>query len=292
MGRRFSYRLDSGPWVHPLGSRLLEGPQSFAVGNISEGFHKIDVRAVDVTGAEDKSPARYQWQVRTSPPKCSWIAAPPPVDAASHATFQLDCIGEYALKYSVDYGRLVPLQSEQDSDSVSDSDSDLTPGGRIMRMREGVATIRVEGLGDGAHLMQPWVTDALGNAGPGPSHAWIVDTGPPTAFIEASPRKQSHDRDARFAVACSERNCTYRARLDHSPSWVELRGGAPGSLDSARAAKGKRGFKVADVAGGEASSAKEVLVHVTSGFHTLEIRAVDAAGNAPKGGPSYEWVVF
>eukprot|EP00951_Prasinocladus_malaysianus_P004026 scaffold28484_cov20-Prasinocladus_malaysianus.AAC.1 len=57
----YAYRLDGGEVRRPNGLQLTAGPAVFNVTDIGEGNHTIMIRATDVTGGEDPSPALYRW---------------------------------------------------------------------------------------------------------------------------------------------------------------------------------------------------------------------------------------
>lgn len=56
----FAYRLDGGGVQRPLGLKLVSGTTSFNVTDLTEGNHTILIRATDVTGGEDPTPAAYR----------------------------------------------------------------------------------------------------------------------------------------------------------------------------------------------------------------------------------------
>ena len=61
----YGYWLDGGKRaVRPQGKQLVTGHAHFTVAGLREGPHVLLVRATDVTGAEDPTPATYKWTVR------------------------------------------------------------------------------------------------------------------------------------------------------------------------------------------------------------------------------------
>ena len=114
------------------------------------------------------------------------------------------------------------------------------------------------------------------------THDWVYDTGArPVVSYLVTPSKQSKSKKSEFKVASSKRNCSYQMRLDQG-SWKNLEN-----------KKNKKAFEVTQVAGesGGLASVIELAVSTSTGFHTLELRATDAAGNTGEA-RSYEWVVF
>lgn len=67
----YAYWLDgSKKAVRPQGHQLVTGHVHFTVAGLREGPHVLLVRATDVTGAEDPTPATYKWTVRV--PALRW----------------------------------------------------------------------------------------------------------------------------------------------------------------------------------------------------------------------------
>ncbi len=121
------------------------------------------------------------------------------------------------------------------------------------------ATFTLSNLAEGAHSVNVRARDAAGNIDATPvAFSWTVDSQPPETTIGSSPAANSNSATASFTFA-SEVNATFEASVD---------GGAYAAASSPRQLSG-----------------------LTSGAHTFNVRAIDAAGNVDATPASFSWQV-
>ncbi|MCE9667574.1 Ig-like domain-containing protein [Myxococcus stipitatus] len=117
------------------------------------------------------------------------------------------------------------------------------------------------GLANGNHTLSVRAVDAAGNADPTPAtYAWTVDSVPPDTAFAATPPNPSNSNVANFDFTSNESNVTYECRLDGEPLFTPC----------------------AD---------PRTITGLSNGNHTLEVRAVDAAGNVDPTPAQYAWTV-
>jgi hypothetical protein len=115
-------------------------------------------------------------------------------------------------------------------------------------------------LGDGEHRLDVRAVDEHGNVDPTPaSLEFRVDTRCPHTEIVDHPSRVVHGRDARFALASTDRHARFHSWLDGK----RLRG----------------------------SSSNLKLRGLKTGWHTLTARAVDSAGNTDRSGAKFHFKV-
>lgn len=115
-------------------------------------------------------------------------------------------------------------------------------------------------LSDATHTVNATSTDAAGNVSPvSPTHSFTVDTVAPETTIVSGPAAQSPSTTARFTFSSDEPGATFEC-----------------SLDAAAFA---------------ACTNPVTFSGLTLGSHTLQVRAVDAAGNIDATPAEQTWVV-
>ncbi len=146
-GVRFECRLDGGEW-------FVCG-EAFELQDLEVGRHELWVRATDLAGNEDQTPASRVWTVDLAPPATRLEAAPPTRTRDDAADFEFSGIGgAVAFECALDGAPFAACQSPT----------------------------RVADLSEGAHTFEVRAIDAAGNIEPQPRHrAWVVDQTPPPA---------------------------------------------------------------------------------------------------------------
>jgi hypothetical protein len=115
-------------------------------------------------------------------------------------------------------------------------------------------------LGDGSHSLNAIAVDPAGNESSVSTYTWTVDTTPPPQpTIVSGPQSPSGSSDAQFTFSDSESGVGYRCQLD---------GGS--FLDC---------------------STPQSYSGLADGTHTLNVEAVDAAGNLSDPTPAYSWLI-
>jgi len=268
----FAYRLDGGSVQRPHGLKLVSSPATFNVSGIGEGNHTILVRATDVTGGEDPTPATYRWYVDLTPPQVRLLNQPPKVSLDTNAIFGVDANEAYSLMYKLDSG------SWQTSDGSILRDTQQGGAEYERTMLHGPVRFKMSGLKEGKHQLFLKATDSSGNTNSVDPVVWIVDFGPPSTTLEKTPPQQTKSKKSVFVVSASEADCVIQYRIDRK-SWTN-----PG--------KEPKVVKAHPVEGGGETSAVSLEVWVGPGFHVIEFRAKDAAGNADTDVKAFEWVTF
>jgi large repetitive protein len=117
----------------------------------------------------------------------------------------------------------------------------------------------VSGLGDGAHTFSVAGVDLAGNTDPVPaSYSWTVDTIAPDTTLDSTGVVDPNSGPASFPLS-SEAGATFQCSLDAAP------------------------FAACS------SPASFTVAQLSNGQHTLQARAVDAAGNVDPTPASYSW---
>ncbi|MFO0593676.1 MAG: Ig-like domain-containing protein [Myxococcaceae bacterium] len=291
-------------------------PLAFA--GLADGSHSFQVRATDLTGNTDPTPASFSWTIDTVAPDTSFTSTPPASSNSSSANFAFTSNEAGAtFQCSLDGAAFTACTSPR----------------------------ALVGLGDGSHTFQVRATDAAGNTDPTPaSYTWTVDTTPPDTVITAGPPALSNSASASFTFNATEAGSTLQCSLDGAPfvactSPLTLSGladgahtlrvramDAVGNLDPTPAsytwtvdttppdttltstppnpsnsASATFAFSTADAsatfqcsldgAAFTACASPRTVTSLADGSHTFAVRAVDAAGNADPTPASYTWTV-
>lgn len=152
----FQCSSHSGPWT------ACTSPVTWT--GLTEGYHSLDVSAVDGDNQIDPTPASTYLYVDLTPPDTSIIVTPPALTNVATADFQLT--GEDLIT-AVDH-----FECSLDA-AVFAACS---------------ATLHYSGLADGSHTFAAQAVDRAGNVDPTPaSFTWTVDTTPPVPAIDTFP---------------------------------------------------------------------------------------------------------
>jgi hypothetical protein len=147
-GTTFQARLDDASFATVA--------STFSFNGITEGAHRVDVRAVDAAGNVDASPATFQVTVDQSPPETAFTLVPSQFSNSSTANFEI----------------------RTDPDALLDASLDGAPFARV------TSTPEFAGLAEGTHTLAVRSTDLAGNIDATPAqHSWTVDVTPPTLRV-------------------------------------------------------------------------------------------------------------
>lgn len=137
----FECRVDSGAF------EACTTP--FTLTNVTEGEHTLQVRATEVAGNVDPTPASWSWTVDLTPPDTVIDSGPAEVVKEASASFTFHAtIADASLECSIDGDAFAPCTSPSD----------------------------VTGLSDGAHEFRVRAVDSAGNADPTPAvWKWAVN---------------------------------------------------------------------------------------------------------------------
>ncbi|MDQ3264414.1 MAG: Ig-like domain repeat protein [Myxococcota bacterium] len=122
---------------------------------LTEGSHRFEVRALDVAGNVDPTPARHDWTVDLTPPQ-TVVSGPASPTASQVATLTFSSPDGVGFECSLDGASFAPCSS---------------PTG-------------YSGLAEGPHTFTVRAIDLAGNVDPTPAqHAWTVDLTPPQTVV-------------------------------------------------------------------------------------------------------------
>jgi hypothetical protein len=164
-------------------------PRTFL--DIAQGPHTFEVRAIDIAGNPDASPAARAWTVDSIAPETTIDTGPPAFSNSTSATFTFSS-NEPGSSFacSLDGAALAPCTSPTTLDSVA-------PGNHLFFVR---------------------ARDAAGNVdASAASYAWLVDTTAPDTSITSGPTGAVTSVDATFTFNSSEGGSTFQCALDAAP---------------------------------------------------------------------------
>ena len=189
VGSSFECRLDAGAWT------TCTTPQTPSA--LPDGDHTYEVRATDVAGNVDPTPASRTWTVDTTPPQTSIDSGPAALTNSSSASLQFSTSEPAAgssFECRLDNGAWAACGAPQN----------------------------LSGLGDGSHTYEVRATDVVGNTDPTPAtRSWTVDSQAPQTTITAGPAAITRATSALFGFATSKpaAGSAFECRLDGG-SWT------------------------------------------------------------------------
>jgi hypothetical protein len=309
-GSSFECQLDGG------GYSACTSPQSYT--GLADGSHTFSVRATDPVGNTDATPATFTWTVDTGAPNTTITASPSDPSASTGATFsftasepgssfecQLDGGGFSACTSPQGYSGLADgshtfsvratdpagntdagpaahtwtIDASAPNTTITASPSDPTSSTSAsfsFTSSEAGSTFECEldgggfascsspeaysGLAVGSHSFSVRATDSVGNTdASAATHTWTVDTAAPDTTITAAPSDPSNDPSPSFSFTSSESGSTFECELD---------GGGFAACTSPQ-----------DYSG------------LAAGAHTVQVRAIDAAGNTDASPATVTWTL-
>jgi RNA polymerase sigma factor (sigma-70 family) len=196
--RRAKFRFASNERHSTFECRMDDGKfdrcrSPLPVEKLKQGEHVFVVRATDSAGNVERSPAVYQWDVDTRPPKTLIASGPSGTVHRAKATFVLDA-NEDPVTYEcrLDGRAFAPCS----------------------------ATVTFAGLEAGEHRFAARAEDDEGNVDRTPARRrWrVVDESAPNTTITDHPGVNSNDSSPTFRFRSSESGSSFECRLD-SGSW-------------------------------------------------------------------------
>ena len=188
-------------------------------GELAEGPHKFEVRAIDNAGNVDQSSASYEWTIDSKAPETQIDLAPPSVSNSAKASFEFS--GEDPGGSGV-----ASFQCRRDSDE---------PVGWQLCSSPRVYT----SLAEGVHTFEVRAVDQAGGADQTPAtFEWEIDTKAPETQIDLAPPSVSNSATAVFSFSGEDPGgsgvASFECKLDEagfSPcsSGIELTGLGEGS---------------------------------------------------------------
>ena len=305
----FECRLDGGAFT------TCSTPAAYA--DLGQGAHSFDVRAIDRAGNADLSPARYVWTIDLTPPETSIDSAPADPTNSSAATFGFSASEQAAFECSLDGAPFAPCSSVQSYEGLAEGahtfavravdvvgNVDPTAAIHGWRIDQTAPETTIDGgppdptnqvsasfglasdetgssfecsldggafapcgspaaypnLAPGRHTFEVRATDAAGNTDATPAaRSWTIDVAPPDTAVLMGPADPTNSTSASFALSADEPGSTFECRLD------------AGSF--------------------AACSSPATYEGLGEGGHALDVRAVDAAGNADPSPARWSWTI-
>ncbi|WP_408890221.1 Ig-like domain-containing protein [Myxococcus faecalis] len=286
---------------------------------LSQGSHTLQVRAVDAAGNLDATPASRTWTVDTVAPDTSITSGPTGTTNSNSATFTFTSTESPALfECSLDGGTFAACTTPATFNNLSQGNHTLavrardsagnvdgTPATRTWTVdtvapettivsgpsgttasteatfdfdsnESGVTyecaldgatftgctdPMTYTGLSQGSHTLRVRARDSAGNVDATPAtRTWTVDTVAPDTAFASTPPAVSNSAVAHFQFSSNESGVSYECRLDGAVMFT-------------------------------ACSASQSFPALAQGSHTLEVRAVDAAGNVDPTPAVYTWTI-
>jgi hypothetical protein len=169
-----------------------------AIEGLTEGHHRLEVRATRPVRAVDPTPASYVWTVDVTAPESEIISGPadPTNETAASIAFSaadnLDASGQLRLQCRLD---------DEPAFTACSSPAEYAD------------------LAAGRHTFQVRALDRAGNVGAPVEHSWTVDLTPPESAIGAGPADPTNETSAAFSLTGSDNldapvQLRFQCRLD------------------------------------------------------------------------------
>ncbi|MBN8580074.1 MAG: sortase [Anaerolineae bacterium] len=176
----FQCQIDGGAFS------ACTSPQSYL--GLSDGSHTFQVRAIDVAGNVDATPASYTWTIDTAAPDTTIDSNPtnPSNDNTPSFTFSSPDLTA-TFECSIDGGAFSAC---------------VTPN-------------TLAALADGPHTFAVRAVDSLGNTDASPaSYTWTIDTVSPDTSIDSNPTNPSNDNTPTFTFSSLDLTATFECSID------------------------------------------------------------------------------
>ena len=169
-----------------MGWEPCDSPISYSL--LLATVHTFEVRATDLAGNTDQTPAGFTWTIDQTPPDTAITANPPDPDTHNYADFFFTC-------------NETPCTFQCNLDSAG--------WGSCTSPKNYVA------LANGLHAFEVRAYDLALNLDPSPAaYSWNINSNPPDTFITAQPTNPSNSSSASFEFNCSPGPCTFECKLD------------------------------------------------------------------------------
>ncbi len=181
-------RRDSDEWI------ACGSPRSFSA--LAEGSHSFAVRALDLAGNVDPTPAEFEWTIDSQDPDTAITVKPNALTNSTTADFAFSGSdpggsGIASFECRLDSGAFAPCTTPR----------------------------QLTALGQGSHSFEVRAIDQAGNVDGSPaSHEWTVDTAAPQTSIQSQPPAQTAASAATFAFSGDDGSgsgvASFECRLD------------------------------------------------------------------------------
>ncbi len=156
---------------------------------LADGSHTFAVKATDLAGNADASPATYAWTIDTAAPTTAITSSPPALSNGSAASFSF-------------------ASNEAGSSFLCSLDGSA--------FAACASPHSYNHLADGNHIFGVKAIDAAGNGEANPAtYTWTIDTTAPDTAIESTPSALSNSASASFSFASNEAGSSFQCKLDN-----------------------------------------------------------------------------
>jgi len=160
--------------------------------SVTDGPHTFSVRATDLAGNADDTPAEHAWQVDTAAPQTSFVSVPPLVDNSTAVTFVFGADESATFECALDPAGFGPCNDD---------------------MRH-----MLVGLTDGTETFRVRAIDLAGNVDLTPSvHTWTIDTSTPDTVIDSGPTGSVANANVAFTYSSPDAGAgaTFECQMDN-----------------------------------------------------------------------------
>jgi hypothetical protein len=170
-GSTFECRIDGGSWTPCTSPDTISPP-------LGAGSHTFDVRATDLAGNTDGTPAGSTWTIDLTPPNTTIDSTPPSMSNNATPTFAFS---------SNEAGSTFQCRMDGGSWTPCTSPDTISPA-----------------LTEGSHTFDVRAIDPAGNTDGSPaSYSWVIDLGPPSVTITAPTTYINSSDPSTFSVTAT-----------------------------------------------------------------------------------------
>ena len=182
-GSTFECQLDRG------GYSICTSPINYS--GLTEGNHTFEVRATDVAGNTDPTPASYTWTIDITAPTIAINAVTSPTNATNQT-----------ITGTVEAGAIVNVATD-----TTASDGAAIVSGNTW-------SYNITGLVEGVNNITVTATDAAGNTATATSSITLDTTAPDTSMT-ARPSNPANSTTASFSFTATEAGSTFECQMDN-----------------------------------------------------------------------------
>ncbi len=174
----FECKVDSDAYADCTSPLLLSG--------LADGPHTVLVRATDVAGNTDASPASHAWTVDATPPVTTIGSRPNDPTNLTDASFTFTADESATFDCSIEGGAYETCTSPK----------------------------QYTGLAEGTHTFSVRATDPAGNTGAADTDTWTVDVTAPQTTIDSTHPIRTNQDTISFIFSASEPRSSFECSLD------------------------------------------------------------------------------